>query len=134
VKTNKRTAVKARRRTVKPVVDPEVFVQAAEHLGENHCPCCSALARVLQSDGYSTPHHQFFNAVLRPSWCTDDYRAWYRFDELGGIELRSAEEEDYWQYDRRILNARILGLLLCAELAREGFIPPGFEPEKGAGQ
>jgi hypothetical protein len=125
--TNKRTAVKAHRRTAKPAVDPEVFIRAAEIIVNDGLGwgrgCCSALSKVL--DPVKVPldssHHHYFEALLRP---IDSWKAWWYEESVHDAP------EDMASCDQ----ARTLGLLLCAELAREGFIPPGFEPEKGAEQ
>jgi hypothetical protein len=127
VKTNKRTAVKARRRTVKPVVDPEVFEEAARLIGEYEQEfACNALRWLQRDEGASPVNKDYFIAILQPhdAWC-----CWYVLAE----EARLYNQGDLATLDR-VRHARVIGLLLCAELAREGFIPPGFEPEKGAGQ
>jgi hypothetical protein len=126
--TNKRTAVKARRRTVKLGVSPEVFEEASRRIAEGEFEFACVALRDLQCwSGASPAHEDYFVALLRPPQAN---YAWY----IAREEAYAYNSPEDCYVRERVRQARVLGLLLCALLAREGFIPPGFEPEKGAEQ
>lgn len=98
-------------------LNASVFTKAARVLVESRRKpefACLALsqAQLLSWDSYNTPYHRYFEAVLDPrNGCS----AWY----CTGPRISNDWQEQL---------ARTLGLLLCAELVREDFVPEGWTP------
>ena len=124
-----------------PGIDPEIFVEAAEQLfaeterGWRSRGCCWAIGRAVDERGL--PHGamgipngperdrsylrtiEFLDACFRPEDYSSQpgkYSAWWYETPVDGVE----DTHDL----RR--EARLFGLLLLAELARDGFVPPGY--------
>ena len=89
---------------------PAVFLEAARRIGEqeNAFACC---AIEDSADISALVELDYFRAILKP-WGKDPDSAWY------GESLLDVEEPNR--------TARILGLCLCAQLAKEGFVPNNF--------
>ncbi len=102
-KTPKRAAVGPT-----PGVDPEKLVVAAMAIAEVDPYvefCCNALDNMR-----AYQEKAFFDAILNPH---NGHYAWYS-DHVSGTPTSKE------------VNQRVLGLLLCAQLAREGFMPEGW--------
>ena len=110
-----------RRASRAPKLDPKVFVKAAELIADSveSYACCALDTAEDSSDG---PHCIYFEDVLRPrhltecrdgdplSLNTSAYVAWYG---------------PTWIDVNR--HARVIGLLLCAELVKDGFEPSPYK-------
>ncbi len=105
--TPKRRAVKRRQFT--RGVKASVFVEAARLMAEgDEQYACHAICLAVHGphrSHYQPPERSFFETLLCPPDCDKGY-PWYGSDDM----------------------ARTLGLLLCAELVREGFVPEGWTP------
>jgi hypothetical protein len=99
---------------VRPSMDPTVFERAAELVASRepsylNC-CCYALDDVGDERRINTlSHEELFEAVLKPEGA---YAYWYH-----GMSYRDGPETT----EHQTRTARVLGLLLVAELAREGW-------------
>lgn len=85
-------------------VRPAVFVEAARLIGQwEETYACAALERI---SGYFCPEKRYFIKILKPKGVAA-HRPWYG--------------DKYFCTANR--TARIIGLLLCAQLAKEKFNP-----------
>jgi hypothetical protein len=107
-----------------PSLDPKVFVKAAKLLATDDAVCfaCCAIDMVAGIDG---PHTRYFEDVTRPraaSECHDE-----TWDSLSRCECFP-----WYGYDWETSNhhARVIGLLLCAELVKDGFKPSRYKRAK----
>ncbi len=97
-------------------LDPDIFVLAAEMV----CPWadsflgypCSLMTFVCVALS-DAPHEEYFSAVLKPK-DAPTYYPWYQDNPK---PMMGTDE-----YVRQ-QNSRVFGLLLCAELVKDGFIP-----------
>lgn len=109
---------------MKTKLKPLLFIKAAKELDKRDCQstrgCCRALDQALydvwgpfsqQADDY----HRTFRRLLQP----EDVKGnlWWYSNKLRGVPN---EPEN-------IRNARIIGLLLCAELVRDGWSVEDFQ-------
>lgn len=98
--------------TSKPRLKASVFRKAAEIVAQRpNEGCCFALDYALMpaiTDWDTSPHHLFLEAVLKPRYCSLGF--WYH-EPVEGVEPRLGD----------IQCARILGLLLCELLVKEGW-------------
>ncbi len=105
------------------VPNPDVFLLAAERLDgmpiTARTGCCYVIARQAQSQSPASyidiPEIQYLTKVLRPPVSDDDFGHntwWYSSPIEGSPDTSEA-----------IRTARILGLILLAILAEEGFNP-----------
>lgn len=87
-----------------PKLRARVFKEAACQVAENcgDVGACWGIYKALNNEIFTT-EHRFFNGVLRPS---DAHNAWWY---NGGPECTDVK------------TARVLGLLLCAELVEDGW-------------
>lgn len=99
----------SKRRTSRaPKLDPKVFVKAAEYVAiEAEDFACCALDTVENS--CEGPHCLYFEDALRPREGEHHY-AWY------GLIIEPSNR-----------HARVIGLLLCAELVKDGFEPSPYK-------
>jgi len=93
------------------------FERAASRIasGREDFACCA-----LDDEGGNLEVN-YFNAVLNPDPTNDG--PWYTDEKWHNIPWVQIPAE----VQTRNRMARTLGLLLCAELAREGFVPDGYE-------
>ncbi len=113
----KRRAVK--RPTPTRGVKASVFVEAARSIAEVEVStCCIAIFRVVHghehwvklSDYEDIPENRYLTALLKPQFARSNM-PWYWEGPHGDTRF-----------------ARTLGLLLCAELVKDGFTPEGWTP------
>lgn len=106
-------------------IDPEIFEQAAELIDSGQelyaCHAISEAGFRLYYD--NTPETQYFRDVLKPRNATEAGDAIReRFGDDRQFTFWNCSQF-YGDTTKQNQEARILGLLLCAELAREGFEP-----------
>ncbi len=97
---------------MKPRLKASVFREAARLVAEQEETCCCfALAGAMDTYwSYDTrePHNRFFDRILKPKLV---YGYWY------GQRYDGDDPEAHQRADM----ARTIGLLLCAELVKEGW-------------
>ncbi len=92
----------------KPTLRAAVFREAARLVAEQEESCCCfALDRVMWGTPDNDAHHIFFRTLLKPR---GRFGYWYGSTGVW-------EDEDHQRADM----ARTIGLLLCAELVKDGW-------------
>jgi len=108
--------------------DPNIFIHAAEIIDDNvNQFACHAIGLALGDGEYGDDHDEvrFFVAAMKPRNEIEAGDAAFEAvpNSNGSIRYWCQTTQFYGHTTPENQTARILGLLLCAELAEEGYIP-----------